>query len=411
MQTLNSKPRLQWAMLPSEIMYHILSRMPVKSLARFRCVSKQWCNYINDPYLETMHAKRAAVNDPTLIMIHKLPSEYPNSLCTLSFLEYKEETDTCTHLEVRTDPPVMDFMCKMWSYNNVVLGSCNGLLYLSQKEFRFDVTTLIVIHPLRGECYELPQLKTPFNQDPAWGNRFSYDVKLCVEWSCGLGFDDSTNSFKMVCIVPRKQVESPWCIDPHQVNEGLCTMVHVLGTDSWRKIPQAPSYHVDGEGVFSNRRLHWLASDDPDNSRLITFDMKTEEFGLIYKPLRKGPPSMFNVHLVNLCGQVGYVYMITNHSAEVWVLKERVWVMHCEFEHKPCLSNSRIKVLGFWNRNGDILVTYGEEKRLFVYNLKGESFYEASFVGWEEEGRKDIQMYQNSLFSTRYSVKNLRNKR
>ncbi|KAJ0478357.1 putative F-box associated interaction domain-containing protein [Helianthus annuus] len=166
----------------------------------------------------------------------------------------------------------------------------------------------------------------------------------------------------MMCIVPRKQVESPRCIDPHQVNEGLCTMVHVLGTDSWRKIPQAPSYHVDGEGVFSNGCLHWLASDDPDYSRVITFDMKTEEFGLIYKPLRKGPPSMmymFNVHLVNLCGQVGYVYMITNHSVEVWVLKERVWVMHCEFEHKPCLSNSRIKVLGFWNRNGDILVTYG----------------------------------------------------
>ncbi|KAL9992431.1 putative F-box domain-containing protein [Helianthus debilis subsp. tardiflorus] len=104
------------AEFPSEIMYDILSRMPVKSLARFRCVSKLWCSYINNSYLETMHAKRAAVNDPTLIMLHILfDSEIPTLLCALSFLDYKEETDTCT-LQVRKKPPVMDFSCMSWDY-------------------------------------------------------------------------------------------------------------------------------------------------------------------------------------------------------------------------------------------------------------------------------------------------------
>ncbi|KAF5775164.1 putative F-box domain-containing protein [Helianthus annuus] len=118
--------------LPSEIMYDIFSRMPVKSLARFRCVSKPWCSYINDPYLETMHAKRAAVHDPLLLMLHQLSYGERNSPCALSFSECKEEAGragSCT-LEVRTKPPAsampMGFMCNSW-YN---ISACNGLLYV-----------------------------------------------------------------------------------------------------------------------------------------------------------------------------------------------------------------------------------------------------------------------------------------
>ncbi|MFS7926619.1 putative F-box domain-containing protein [Helianthus anomalus] len=89
------------AEIPLEIMYDILSRMPVKSLARCRCVSKQWCNYINDSYLETMYAKRA---HPMLITFHRFSSfSHPNSPCKLSFLEYKEDT-----LEMKKKPPAMD---------------------------------------------------------------------------------------------------------------------------------------------------------------------------------------------------------------------------------------------------------------------------------------------------------------
>ncbi|KAF5775146.1 putative F-box domain-containing protein [Helianthus annuus] len=387
------------AEFPSEIMYDILSRMPVKSLARFRCVSKLWCSYINDPYLETMHAKRAAVNDPTLIMLHN--SEYPNSLCTLSFLEYKEETDTCT-LQVRKKPPVMDFSCMSPNYKKRILGSCNGLLYSSQFSLEYNTSTLVVIHPLRREFYELPPIKIPLH--------LQHETKpwLSVKnHSSGLGYDDSTNTFKMLCIVQVKPVNDK-LVD-------LWTMVHVLGTDSWRKIPQVPSYHVVGRGVFANGCLHWLVSNEYDDycdrhlrRPVISFDMEKEEFGLINPPRERLKSFSVSEHLVDLNGEVGYVCTMFEYDRmEVWVLKETGWVIHCKLEENPPIQYDdflKIKVLGFWNENGDILMQAVYSKQMFVYNLKSDKFYEVKFDGPEKGVERDIRLYQSSLFSTRYSI-------
>ncbi|KAJ0716820.1 putative F-box associated interaction domain, F-box-like domain superfamily [Helianthus annuus] len=291
----------------------------MKSSARCRCVSKQWCNYINDSYLETMHAKRA---HPMLITFHRFSSfSHPNSPCKLSFLEYKEDA-----LEMKKKPPAMVFMCRTRNFDYpyyhayvIVQGSCNGLLYSSQRHD--DVITLVVINPLRRECYEVPPMNTPFCAEPSWHPVI--DRILCVEPSCGLGFDDSTNTFKMVCVVPRKQVQPKF--NPVK-DEHLCTMVHVLGTHSWRKIPQVPSYPITSEGVFANGCLHWLANCKHDKFPIIRFDMKTEKFRLIKSP-RKRTTDLIRVHLVDLHGQVGFVYMVIDCIVEVWVLKERQWAL------------------------------------------------------------------------------------
>ncbi|KAJ0716809.1 putative F-box domain, galactose oxidase/kelch, beta-propeller, F-box associated interaction [Helianthus annuus] len=392
------------AELPSEIMFDILSRMPVKSLARFRCVSKLWCNYINNPYLEIMCAKRAIVNEPMLIMFHQFPSDHPSSPCMLSYLEYtaEEEEETFT-LQVNTKPPVMEFMCKSATYrypNDIVLGSCNGLLYSSKGHC--DDNTLFVIHPLRKECYELPPINI----------RNSY-LRISVDETCGLGFDYSNNTFKMVSVVLREHVSGP---NFYQVNEGIYTMVHVLGTDSWRRIPQVPSYPITGEGVFANGCLHWLISNERygDHStylerRVVSFDVSNEKFGLINAPHGR-PCGLVREQLVDLHGEVGYVYHIVNHGVEVWVLKERGWVMHCEFDQKWPLPRGVIKVLGFWNQNGDVLMT-DKWKEIYVYNLESDSLDQAYFVGWEEKAAIDIRLYEISLFTARNWINNYSEKK
>ncbi|XP_076943724.1 F-box/kelch-repeat protein At3g06240-like [Bidens hawaiensis] len=375
------------AELPSESIYDILSRLPVKSLARFRCVSKLWRNYINDPYLETMHAKRAVIDDPILVTFRQFVPDHPPNCtpCTLvSFLEYKKEESTST-LEMRKKPPALEFMCGIEDYryrDDMILGSCNGLLYSSQD------TTLIVIHPLKKECYELPQII--ITQHPKSSSWHWWHIRKSIESSCGLGFDDSTNTFKMVCVVPSES------------EDVLYTMVHVLGTDSWRQIPQVPSTIINGEGVFINGCLHWLPKDD-SSWQVITFEMKTEEFGWI-KPPREtvAPTEWIDVHLVNLHGQLGFVY---NSSMEmwVWVLKDRGWLMHCQFEQKRH-EYGHLKVLGFWNAKGDILVINKKNRGLYVYNLKSRSLCEVSFKGLQQGRVKDTRMYQSSLFTTRYTI-------
>nr|GEW86273.1 hypothetical protein [Tanacetum cinerariifolium] len=79
------------------------------------------------------------------------------------------------------------------------------------------------IHPLRKECYELP----PF--------LLRFDKRMHRE-SCGHGFDTSTNTWKMVYVLLKEYAPPD---KPDMVKKNLCT-------NSWREIPQVPSYPISG---------------------------------------------------------------------------------------------------------------------------------------------------------------------
>nr|GEV19612.1 hypothetical protein [Tanacetum cinerariifolium] len=92
----------------------------------------------------------------------------------------------------------------------------------------------------------------------------------------------------MVCVL-LKEDAPPDKLD--MLKKNLCTMAHVFGTNSWREIPQVPSYPTKGKAIFANGFLHWLASysdikTEDGVTPLIWFDVKKEEFGLIDPPKR-----------------------------------------------------------------------------------------------------------------------------
>lgn len=380
--------------LPSDINFNILSRTPIKYLARFQCVSRICSDYA-DSYFATNHAKRNT-EEPTLVMFHQFPGDLPNLPCTLSFPRIIESKEDIVALEVSKNP-VMEFCIKGSSSRfpvDMVLGSCNGLLYSSQHHLNGEIT-FVVIQPLKKECYVLPPIK------------IYSDVQTFARELSGLGFDDSTNTFKMVCVLVRDQV---YPSNTDLVMEKICTMVHDLGTDSWRKIPQIPSYPITGESVFAGGCLHWLVGSDVVYSqtnefgeKIIWFDLRKEEFGLIDTPKHTRGYCWINQHLVDLDGEVGFVYNDVDTSIEVWVLKKKNWVMHCRFYQNTALvPTGPIKVLGYWNKDGDILMTTPEHKQLFVYNLKNAVLHEANICGLKDGCETDFRMYQRSLFSLRH---------
>lgn len=312
----------------------------------------------------------------------------PNQPSILSFLhinELKEQTPETNS--------VMEFRCQK---SLMVLGSCNGLLYLSQNhdnDMINDMTTLVVIDPLRKERYELPPI------DIMLGEYF--------QESCGLCFDDSTNTFKMVCVVVRNH--ATWQMKLADVRKNLRTMVHVLGTNSWIEIPQVPDYPITGEGVFSHGYMYWLAAcvdESPNNDprKVIWFNVKKEEFGWIDLPkeTQTQDESFISHRLVDLHGELGYEYMCNN--IEVWVLKKKEWVVYCRVDQKPPFPHQEIMVLGQWNKKGDLLMTNNPwekslPKRLFVYGQESGEIHEVKLVGWENGWEGDIRMYQSSRFS------------
>nr|GEV95949.1 hypothetical protein [Tanacetum cinerariifolium] len=284
--------------LPSDIILDIFSRVPVKYLARSRCVSKVWCKYIDEPYLVIIHDKRV-VDEPTPIMYH--PSISHERIC-FHVIESKQSGTTHYVLEPKERPFLEYLHKKPFSKYSIVRievrGSCNGLICLSQEED--DAKTLLVtVHPLRKECYELPSLPICLG-------------KHLGRESCWLGFETSTNTWNMVCVLLKEYARSD---KPDMVKKNLCTMVHVFGTNSWREIPQVPSYPITGKAIFANGCLHWLVgySDiktEDGGTPVIWFDVKKEEFRLIDPP-KKMPDIKRNFscldQVVDLIGEVGYV--------------------------------------------------------------------------------------------------------
>nr|GEW38497.1 hypothetical protein [Tanacetum cinerariifolium] len=308
--------------LPSNIILDIFSRVPVKYLARSRCVSKVTCKYIDDPYLVIIHDKRV-VDEPMPIMYH--PSIYHERIC-FHVIECKQPGTNHYVLDPK-EGPVLEYSCKepcyIYSkYNIQVQGFCNGLMCLSRGN-GYVITSLAVVHPLRKECYELPPFLLRFD-------------RLVHRESCGLGFDTSTNTWKMVCVL-LKEYAPPG--KPDVVKKNLCTMVHVFGTNSWQEIPQMPSYPIRDRAVFANGCLHWLASysdiKTEDGGRpVIWLDVKNEVFRLIDPPkimhdIRRNY-GCYNDQMVDLNGEVGYGCTIT---MEFWRLNhKKEWVPHCRFK-------------------------------------------------------------------------------
>ncbi|KAK9062189.1 hypothetical protein SSX86_019375 [Deinandra increscens subsp. villosa] len=365
---------------PEDIIYGIFSRLPVKSLARFRCVCKSWLEYINHPYLKTIHLKQ----ELTPIIFPK------NHKSNISFLRVNETMST-----VKKDL-VFEFCCEDYSKPHV-LGSCNGLTLVG-----YDRSFLALINLVTKQRLNLP----PFGMITSSNHHHLDQLSIPVPASAGtgIGFDESTNTFKTVCVILKEPVDcSP--DDIHLVRQQLRTMVHYSGTttNSWREITQNPAYPITGGGVFAHGRLHWFVDfhnywSFDEGTQIVWFDVKTERFGLTDCPKQKGG---YRDHdrLVDLDGEVGIAYI--DQRIDLWILKkEDYWVLHCRFDLCPSPYNkyTHVAVSGFWNEEGDVLLSSDHGRRLLVYTLKTGDLREY-VVDSSEEFEADIRMCRTSLFS------------
>ncbi|PWA52281.1 F-box domain-containing protein [Artemisia annua] len=300
--------------LLSDTIFDILSRFPVKSLAGFRCVSKSWCAYIDDEYFGILQGKRA-VEELKPIMYD------PKLSCIVGYDIIKSEEGEAKK--------VMSFE---FEYKTSLSPSYRG-----------NFVGRAVVHPLRKEVYKLPPMP-PWLDGPYYLN----------EESRGLGFDVSTNTFKMVCVFSRREFSKS-----ETISKDLRTMYM-----SWARIVLGERYP------------------------------KNEEFTLIYPPKRRCGYSVTNQELVDLQGEVGYAYFYSDDIIEVWVLKKKQWVQHCQFSKRPLPRFSRIKT------------GYGV-KKLFVYSLKNQLLEEINVVDQKCGFGTYIYMYPaSSMFSIRGINKN-----
>ncbi|KAL5847679.1 hypothetical protein ACOSQ3_011203 [Xanthoceras sorbifolium] len=233
----------------SLIFFELLIRVPVKSLARFKCVNRFWCSLISHSdfiYTHLEAAKRLYNNSRLIIscLVHD------DNLCNSSTLYFYLIRDD-------HEPAVLEYSTQV-SYDSYhFLPSCNGLVCF----YGAHAAGIYVCNPSTKNIVRIPDsIET--------GSRLL---------SCGFGFDQRTRNYKII------KISNVADDDDLQIIEML-----TMGTSSWRAVKI-----INGRFGFPNRQppvfangfFYWISAFENSSGFFIqSFDIGRESFGIIHVP-------------------------------------------------------------------------------------------------------------------------------
>ncbi|XVF62731.1 hypothetical protein PTKIN_Ptkin09bG0031600 [Pterospermum kingtungense] len=355
--------------LPPDVIIEILSRLPVKSLCRFKCVCKLWQFLISHPKFVRRHIN-LTITDKEIE--HQRRKLILNS-CSLSSLYYVEyEALSSNHLMARE----LDLELIKSLHDEVKLvGSFNGLLCVSVGPER-----MFLFNPAMKELKKIPNLDG--NIFHPW---FSHISRPCIY---GFGYDHSLDDYKVVNIV----------------NEAF-VYVYSLKTDTWRKAAQNfpyKSFNSD-HGIPLNGAVHWVFgrgknSVESSSRVIVAFDFA--EGKLREVPLPSDAADSFNT--VGVFG--GCLCWLTcgTSTGTTAVKQYDFWVMS-EYGIKESWTKVVINIpflclrpLSFLKNDEALLEIDG---KLVLYNPKEGTHRELVIHGIHGRKKLEIQTYVESLVS------------
>ncbi|PIA31556.1 hypothetical protein AQUCO_04900096v1 [Aquilegia coerulea] len=336
-------------LLPNDIVTNILSRLPVKSVLRFRCVCKFWYSLINNPYFIKMHLNQTIENNNNTILLRTHQSKLYS--IELDDNDQAIEIDYPT-IEIKDYPDKAIYDTRS-CFN--VAGSCNGLLCI----WNID-RDVFIWNPSTKEFKILPQ--TP--------NKLVQDYRdYSLEWDSyyGFGYDSNLDDYKVVKI---SQYYDNRAIEyfKSEVN------VYTLRSNSWRRVDNM-SIRIDSEDqvvpVYVNGNINWRGEDD-----MYGFPGVIVSFDLVHEIWRQHPQPEFKEKVIQL-GVLGKnLCLLTDNSnqSDVWVMKDfGVKESWCKLFTIPKLMGMDpffLEVVCF-SKSGELLLNY-RNRVLLLYNTKLE---------------------------------------
>lgn len=286
--------------LPIDVISEILSRLPVKSLLRFRCVGKSWCSLISDPQFIKTHLNRSLKSQTQVWGSFRYDKKGVYPLCQHG-PPHLNAMDYCC-----SNSRKIDFVREGESDYGSFLGSCRGLLCVDN--YIDGELNLHLWNPSTRESKRIPEFILPTTNS----GRMRRD---CVFGAFGFGYDDSNDDYKVVfyCNAKRDRLEA-------QVH------VYSLRKNSWRRIRAYCCFSVDYAHpvYYVNGVLHWMAwpSLDPGDPRrsILSFNLAKETFLEILQPNYGDGSWLWSIGVLeeSLC----VLSDNSEYRADVWVMKE-----------------------------------------------------------------------------------------
>ncbi|XP_061368795.1 F-box/kelch-repeat protein At3g06240-like [Gastrolobium bilobum] len=348
---MNKKKKMNLTLtLPDDMIVQILLKLPVRSLLRFKCVSKSWLCLISDPQFAKSHFDLAAA--PT----HRLFVKYDSFRVSIDLEALFHDDSFLVQL-------ASPFPLSLHNSNFRIMGSCRGFILL---RFYYQ---FIIWNPSTGFHKGIP---------------FSRPYSMC-EFLCGFGYDAATDDYLVITIMPL----------PESGLSKVATGMEFfsLKTNSWNRIEgiNYPFSVVDDEvssafkvGLFLNGALHWFdfCSSLDVIDKIISFDLTERTLSEI--PLPYDLAKTLDVGAYNLTVNGGCL-SLCNCRATYWSTGEceamvEIWTMK-EYKVQSSWTKSTVLITFLtapdndfspicFTEGGEIVV--GSEERRVIMKLDGE---------------------------------------
>ncbi|XP_062175164.1 F-box/kelch-repeat protein At3g06240-like [Alnus glutinosa] len=342
--------------VPEEVVVKILSRLPPKSLIRFKCVSKRWQALIGNPdFLSENLLNHFIVTqnpiDPLRHIIFFARDKYDRGTQIHSFRSY--DSLHCASQTPLKLPPAPTFD---------IVASCNGILCL----WAYVPSDVYLWNPAKSS--ELKALPAASSH-----RRRTVDVD-----QVGFGFDSRSNDLKVVRLLRVVDEDGTgWYLEE----------IYSLRCGSWRQLDPSGDFQIyEGsrsaalDGVF----LWYQDGEYEDNEIIVAFDFSDEEFRTMLFPDARffrdyGRCTRTVTELKGSLAMFVFPHRKKNMYSDVWVMLEfgvrESWTRLLSIRVPLHLKSP----LGFW-KNGQLFIE-NRKGQLVLYDLFAQTETNLQFEG------------------------------
>ncbi|XVE69847.1 hypothetical protein DITRI_Ditri10aG0024500 [Diplodiscus trichospermus] len=348
------------ASIPSPILFDILVRLPIKTLARFKALNKLCRSFITDPDFIYAHFKSGAKKANDLCLLLSCIEHHRNLNSVIHFLTVRNVDDGFAVVEYSA-PVSFDFY--------QVLPSCNGLVC-----FYGLHGGLHVCNPGSKDIVRLPDI----------------DAEGFRSLSCGFGFDEMSGKFKVINFLEPQ--ESDLFMDNNLKSSKFRIEIFTMGNNSWRTIKCHPcfSFLHHEPPVFAGGFFYWITADSnpagPPRFSIVSFDIGNENFEAISPPEAVSEKNWYNLYLVELRGELclvdlDYELDQDRKKMDIWMFKgNNNWVQATIVHQSEAIDTTRPVAF-----NGEEILLHGfirgKGHYFNIYNLQTGCFREVRIQG------------------------------
>ncbi|GFP93419.1 F-box protein cpr30 [Phtheirospermum japonicum] len=258
--------------LPFDLIENILSRLPVKTLKRFRAVERSWCHLIDSERFARIHLHFSLTSNSNRNLIS----------CLLGF--YWMSVDSLD--EGQSIEPGFEYDDKDI---HAISNSCNGLVVVTR-----EPEPPILWNPFSREHKVLPKCPLDFTPDPSISCKPTY----------GFGYDSRNDDYKVVKVM----LDEEW--------------IYSLKFDCWRRT-DGTSYDRGKWAVHVNGALHTIVRAETNSMKIMGFSVVTERD---YEVATPEGIDMIMKGLVYVCLDVldECLALVCNYGSKlvIWVMEE-----------------------------------------------------------------------------------------